>query len=126
MECLSPQGTILVTWKVLYDLYVTLSLFTMFVRYRITAGLIFLILDIGYLSPHKTLNQYVHLFTNFQPNDGELWTDKEQEIPCERYFEAKIIKLNLDKLGSMRKLNGHAIMQANAVINREITCIGSQ
>lgn len=49
-------------------------------RYRSTATLIASVLAFGPYSPHKTLNKFVELSTNFRPTDGEKWCADEADI----------------------------------------------
>ena len=50
-------------------------------RHGNTASLVSLILQVGYNSPHKTINSYVKSFTDFQPTDADDWTNLEPEHP---------------------------------------------
>ena len=54
-------------------------MFTACIRYRSTATLISLILEVGYQSPHRTINSYVERFTAFRPTDADDWTKQETE-----------------------------------------------
>jgi hypothetical protein len=93
----------------------------MLIRYRITATFVSLILMVGYLSPHKTLNRYVEVFANFKPTDGEQWTVTEQNLPDKSIFEDLVTKLNFDKLREKGKLNGQAFEQTKETY-RDNTC----
>jgi hypothetical protein len=69
-------------------------MFTAFIRYRSTATLISLILEVGYRSPHKTINSYVEKFTAFRPTDRDDWTKQEPEHPALPAFST----LNFDQM----------------------------
>jgi hypothetical protein len=69
----------------------------MFTRYRSTATLISLLLMGGYRSPHRTIDQYVEAFTDFEPTDARYWTDQEDVLPF--HVKSMVIKLNFDKMG---------------------------
>ena len=107
--------------RLLYDFYVASSMLTMRLRYRSTATLVTLLLEVGYLSPHRTLNRYVEAFTNFRPSDGAQWVVDEPELPLDKDFRTRVTSLNLDKLQEKGRLNGRTFMQTNKSI-RENTC----
>ena len=71
---------------------------TPFARYRSTATLISLILDVGYQCPHRTLDEYVKAFTGFRPTDRKKWTDHEPELPRNSNIAISISKLNFEKM----------------------------
>ena len=58
-----------------------IRIFTPCIRHRNTASLVSFILQVGYNSPHRTINSYVKSFTAFQPTDADHWTNLEPEHP---------------------------------------------
>ena len=91
----------LVTWEVPILIFLQQppkAKSTPFARYRNTATLISLILDVGYECPHRTLDEYVEAFTGFRPTDGKEWTDDEPELPRGSYLATRISKLNFEKM----------------------------
>jgi hypothetical protein len=71
---------------------------TLLTRFRSTAALVSLILEAGYRCPHRTINKYVKVFTDFEPTDGESWTNHEPPLPLDFNFETKVTRLNFDKM----------------------------
>jgi hypothetical protein len=108
----------LVTWKVGDPglQYVIRSHFVS--RYRSTAIIITLILEGGFICPHRTLDEYVAKFTGFRPTDGKRWTDSpsppepvspsepasskstsfEPPFPPDFKVESKVSKLDFDDM----------------------------
>jgi len=71
----------LVSWEVI-SFWMSLShIFTPCIRHCNTATLVSLILQVGYNSPHRTINSYVKSFTAFQPTDADDLTKFEPEHP---------------------------------------------
>ena len=68
-----------------------------FVRYRNTATLITLILQGGYRSPHRTIDEYVEAHTGFRPTDGKIWADRESPLPT-GFISGSVTKLNFEKM----------------------------
>jgi hypothetical protein len=66
-------------------------------RYRSTATLISLLLAAGPYSPHKILNEFVEISTNFRPTDGEKWCVNEHDIV--NFDMKKVRGVNFDRLG---------------------------
>lgn len=69
---------------------------TPFIRYRSTATLISFIFQVGYRSPHRTVNAYVEALTDFKPTDAGDWAIYEPELPFNPKTE--VSKLNFDKM----------------------------
>jgi len=69
-----------------------------FARYRYTATLVTLILQGGYQSPHRTIDEYVKMYTGFRPTDGEIWADRELPLPV-GFMDTSVTKLNFEKMG---------------------------
>ena len=69
-------------------------MFTACIRFRSTATLVSLILEVGYQSPHRTINSYVEKFTAFRPTDADNWAKQEPELPELPAFST----LNLDRM----------------------------
>src|SRR6266545_2560872 len=72
-------------------------MFTLCIRYRSTATLVSLILEVGYQSPHRTINSYVEKFSAFRPTDADEWTTQETEHP----ELPALSTLNLDRMSQL-------------------------
>jgi hypothetical protein len=73
---------------------------TLFASYRNTATLVSLILEGGFMCPHRTIDEYVDAYTNFKPTDGEVWVCKEP-LPFFNIPE-KVDRLDFDKMREPR------------------------
>jgi hypothetical protein len=90
----------LVSWKVTILIFSTiLSKLTPlpFARYGFTASLVSLILEAGYQSPHRTIDEYVEAFTCFRPMDGKHWSDREPDLPS-NFIRDRVTKLDFNKM----------------------------
>ena len=95
-----PQPRLeLVPWKVTVLIFSssTSKLTRHFARYRNTATLVSLMLAGGYRCPHRTIDEYVKVFTNFTPTDADNWTVHEPlllDFDC----NATVTKLSFEKM----------------------------
>jgi hypothetical protein len=70
---------------------------TLINSYRNTATLVSLILEGGFMCPHRTIDEYVNAYTDFKPTDGENWVCKEP--PPSFNIPEKVVRLDFDKMG---------------------------
>jgi len=54
-------------------------------------------LEKGYQSPHRTIDEYVAAFTGFRPTDGGIWTRDEPALPL-GFIQSRVTELNFQKM----------------------------
>jgi len=54
-------------------------------------------LEKGYQSPHRTIDEYVEAFTGFRPTDGGDWTHNEPLFPLS-FITSSVNGLNFEKM----------------------------
>ncbi|KAG8829656.1 hypothetical protein FRC17_006218 [Serendipita sp. 399] len=67
-------------------------------RYQFTAFLVALIVENGFESPHRIINQYVESFSGFKPTDGEYWINQEPELPVGFSVENHLFSLQFGQM----------------------------
>jgi hypothetical protein len=55
-------------------------------------------LELGFKSPHGTIDHYIMLFADFEPTDGMRWLVDEPSLGFIFLFRSKVDKFSFDKM----------------------------